>query len=142
MTSTTQKIEQPVIHAAKIFRKGKGQIFLLLRKIAKEEYRWFEVADDSENFTSITGPTIEEAISKARKEFASSSFRTINCGFRYTLPERDEHGMNALFYQMKASLFSFNGVYFDEEVQHNCLVQNASQEAKDLMNLLKEKGKL
>ena len=141
MTSTTQKIEQPVIHVGKILVKGKGQVILLLKKISPEEYRWFEYFKGQEISTSIKGINKEEAIRCARKEWLLSNFVTMNCGFRYMLPERDEHGMNALFYQMKASLLSYNGIYFDEEVGYNCYVQNASSEARNLMNELLEKDK-
>jgi len=142
MTSTTQDIEKPVIHAAMILEKKRGQVTLLLRRISHEEYRWFEYLNGEERQTGVAGITREEAIRIARSEWANSAFKTYQCGFRYTLPERDEHGMNAFFHQMKASLFSFNGIYFDEESGHNCFVQNPSQEARDLCFELKSKGKL
>lgn len=140
MTSTTPKVEQPlIIHAGKIILPGKGSVIVLLRKLAPEEYRWFEYFNDEETPTNVAGINKEEAIQNARKAWVLSNFCTLNCGFKYTLPERDEHGMNALFYQMKASLQSFNGIYFDEEMGHNCFVQNASQEARDLMLKLKDR---
>lgn len=137
MTSTTQKSDEPpIIHIGKILVKGKGYVTLLLKKLAPEEFRWFEYEHKQQTATEVAGVTVEEAIRLARKIWALADFTTINCGFKYTLPERDEHGMNALFCHMKASLTSFNGIYFDEELGHNCFVQNASQEARSLMDEL------
>jgi len=66
----------------------------------------------------------------------------VNCGFRYTLPERDEHGYNALFHQMAASYATSNGVYFDEESGNNCFVNFASEEAKNLLKVLQTSKRL
>ena len=66
----------------------------------------------------------------------------MHCGFRYTLPERDEHGLNALFNQMVASYSSSNGVYFEQELGHPCIVQNASIQARLLWKKLKQANRL
>lgn len=135
MTQTST--ESNIIHLAKVTFPQKGSHLLLLRKKDATQYTWFEQqSDGSEIESHVTGPNIEEALRLARREWKDNSYRTINCGFRYTLPERDEHGMNALFHQMVASYNSMNGVYFDEELGHNCFVQAASQEALQLMKKL------
>lgn len=142
MTATTQQASKTLIHIG--FRRGHHaeEILLLLRQLSPAEFRWFEDKTGSEIPTNVVAATKEEAIEKARKTWKLSLFRTLQCGFRYTLPERDEHGMNALFFQMKASLLSFNGIYFDEEMGHNCFVQNMSLEAKKLLNQLKKENRL
>lgn len=117
-------------------------MMLLLRQLSSTEFRWFEDSMRGEAATDVADSTKEGAIEKARKAWRLSSFRTLQCGFRYTLPERDEHGMNALFFQMKASQLSFNGIYFDEEMGHNCFVQNMSLEAKSILNRLKIENRL
>jgi hypothetical protein len=117
-----------LIHVAKIFpAQGKAQ-YLLLRQIADGKFCWFE--NDKEHV--LIGTSVVEALQAARKHWKSHHFQTIHCGFRYTLPERDEHGCNALYYQMAASYNSSNGIYFDEELGHNCFVNFASHEALSL----------
>jgi hypothetical protein len=112
--------------------------YLFLRRVTPHTFSWFEAnADLHENPTSLFSYNIEEAMRLAHREWALHFFRTVNCGFRYTLPERDEHGLNALFYQMIASYSSGSGIYFDEEIGCNCIVHYASQEAGNLWNILK-----
>lgn len=131
-----------LIHAACILVPRKGKQSLFLREVEPHKFVWFENNGPEETPTDISGPSIEEALRRARKHWRLHFFRTINCGFRYTLPERDEHGLNALFYQMVASYNSSNGVYFDDELGHNCLVNFASQEARTLWQILKQEGRL
>jgi hypothetical protein len=121
----------PVIHIAKIY-KGKGRHYLYLRKVESYHYVWY----DGESPTSIFGGSVADALLSARKHWSLDSFETVNCGFRYSLPERDEHGINALFSEMAASYSSMNGVYFDPDLGYNCFVQNASLEARDLLKTL------
>lgn len=131
-----------LIHVAH-FQPVKGKkTYLFLREISKENYQWFEFLDPEEKKTDIVGRTIPDAISNARKKWKHEYFKTLNCGFRYTLPERDEHGINALFHQMAASYASSNGIYFDEDVGNNCFINFASQEAKNLLALIKSKNQL
>lgn len=123
--------EPKLIHAAIIHTKGRGAVHLLLREVKPSHYVWFQESEtEEESQTLVEAPNIEEAIRLAKSNWKDESFRTLNCGFRYTLPERDEHGINALLYQMGSSYASFNGVYFDDELGCNCVVQNASHEAK------------
>ena len=70
-----------------------------------------------------------EAIYAAEKKWKADFFALLHCGFRYTLPIRDETGTNAHFHQMAKSYSSSNGRYFDEEVGHMCFVDFASDEA-------------
>ncbi len=126
-----------LIHTAKIFQEGRHKL-LFLRKVSPNEFRWFCEG----NPTSVFGMNCEEALRLAGRHWSEDSYRTIICGFRYTLPERDEHGINALFHQMAASLSTPNGIYFDEELGNNCFVQNSSLEARELFTTLKARGEL
>lgn len=126
-------MEAKLIHIGRISGNNTLPHYLFLRELAPSRYVWF----NKDQETPIWGPTTEEAMRLAFKQWKGDSFRPVNCGFRYTLPERDEHGSSALFYQMVASYSSMNGIYFDEEVGCNCIVHNASQEARSLWNSLK-----
>jgi len=132
-----------LIHVGFITIKQKGTRRLFLRKIDPIQYHWFEEGDnDNEVPTAICAANIEEAIRLGRNEWKQQSFRMLNCGFRYTLPERDEHGMNALFFQMAASYSASNGIYFDDELGHNCFIQAASIEARNLWKTLQKQNKI
>ena len=126
----------PLIHAGTYTLPRQGAQTLLLRKMAPRRFAWFRLAGEKELEAGIEAPSAEEALRLAHQKWKGYAFRTLICGFRYTLPERDEHGMNALFHQMVASYRSPTGVYFDEELGHNCHVQNASKEALDLWHRL------
>lgn len=115
---------QEIIHIGFI-----GKTPLLLKK-EEDTFTWYRGSTP----THVSAKTIEEAISKARKEWKNEYFRTAQCGYRFTLPERDEHGSPALFYQMKASYTSPNGIYLDEELGHSCIVKNASDEARSFLH--------
>lgn len=131
-----------LIHVATYFQKG-GWILVYLRKTADQGYAWFaEITAGQESGTPVGGSTPEEALRLAHREWVDSSFRTIRCGYRFTLPERDEIGSNALFHQMIASYSSSNGVYFDEELGHQCIVKEISQEAYDLWKKLAAESRL
>lgn len=126
-----------IIHAGKIYAEDGSISLVFLRKVSAHQFSWFiEVNQTSEHETEVSAPTVEEAIRLAVKHWKNDSFTLLGCGFRYTLPERDEHGMNALFHQMIASYSSMNGVYFDEELGNNCFVQNASIEARNVWKRL------
>lgn len=143
MAAKSDPVSPPakVIHVARILPKGNLQ-YLLLRKVDPQTYVWYRQEGNSEVETSISRTSAEEAIHQARRFWKKDFFRLLNCGFRYTLPERDEHGSNALFHQMIASYSSPNGIYFDEDLGHNCFVNFASQEARDLWETLKTQGRL
>lgn len=117
--------------------------YLFLRKEGEKHYAWFaETIDGKEEATEVNAPNIEEAIRLAKKFWQSSYFKLIPCGFRFTLPERDEHGGNALFYQAIRSLNSMTGVYFDEELGHNCVVHQIPSRIRELYASLKAQNKL
>lgn len=143
-TKAENKSKGKLIHIGRILSHGTVR-YLLLRKKDPHTFAWFTEIDNGEEAEEPTpgdAPHFEEAMRLARLHWKSHSFRTVNCGFRYTLPERDEHGINALFYQMAASYSSPNGVYFDEELGNNCFVNFASQEARDIWQRLKIQGRL
>lgn len=120
-----------IIHAGFIFVEKQGRCPILLRHLNLFKYVWFlQQSNKKEIETAIWGGIIGEAIAAARKAWKINNLSFLNCGFRYTLPERDEVGTNALFYQMVSSYSSALGVYFDEELGSNCIIQNASLEAR------------
>jgi len=132
-----------LVHVAQIEIPKKGKTYIFLRESAPHEFSWFiEKDSEPEEKSSIGAENIEEALRIAHRHWRLNSFRTVICGFRYSLPERDEHGMNALFHQMAASYGSMNGIYFDSEVGYNCFVQNASDEALDLWRKLSKEKRL
>jgi hypothetical protein len=136
MTTTTAPSAPKLIHVARLLAPGPGRPHLFLRKLESNRFTWFEESSTEEIETSVTAQHIEEALRLAVRHWKHQGIRFLMCGFRYTLPERDEHGMNALFHQMCASYRSMNGVYYDEELGNNCFVQNASTEALEMMNQL------
>lgn len=131
MTSTTENTNSKLIHIARVKSSSGIWEYLFLRKLETNRFTWFlQTKQDSSIIeTLVSGQTVEEAMRLAARHWKTDSFTNVNCGFRYTLPERDEHGINALFHQMAASSGSMNGVYYDEELGNNCFVQNASDEA-------------
>lgn len=134
-----------LIHVGFIHRPREGKRTLFLRMTSDQMYSWFEEkspASGEETELTRRMPTIEDAMRLAHKTLKPFAFRTLICGFRYSLPERDEHGINALFSQMAASYSSPGGIYFDEEVGYNCFVQNSSLEALQLFRQLKEQNRL
>lgn len=142
MTPTTEKTLGKLIHAASIFTQNGEWRYLFLRKDINGHYVWNEEIQDTEVPTDVSALTAEEALRIAPKYWTNRSFRNVNCGFRYTLPERDEHGINALFHQMVASYSSMNGIYYDDELGNNCYVQNASEEALRLWQEIKKNQRM
>jgi hypothetical protein len=132
-----------LIHLARISDPKQGVIYVLLRESDPGRFVWFkEYPAGQESETSIFASIPQEAIRQARTTWTSQFFDTVKCGFRYLLPERDEHGYNALFHQMVASYSAINGVYFDEEFGCNCIVHFASAEARSLWRRLQSNGQL
>lgn len=132
-----------LIHAAKFFQDRIGWVLLLLRETSDHGYAWFsETPDQTEMATDVTAENPEEAIRLAVNRWGKQSFRTVRCGYRFTLPERDEIGSNALLHHMIASYTIANGVYFDPELGHQCIVKETSQEALDLWKRLAAQNRL
>lgn len=126
-----------LMHVARIYTAGGVWRWLYLRKSAQGHYIWTAVdGEGQESDTPISADSAEEAIRLARRHWIDEFFDTLRCGFRFTLPERDEIGSNALFHQMVSSYSTMNGVYLDEELGHQCIVHDASQEALDLWKRL------
>lgn len=143
MTSTIEQKSGKLIHIARFFPSDGKWHYLFLRTTAQGHFTWYEEDEEQgEAETPVSGTTVEEALRLAAKYWRPQSFCTVICGFRYTLPERDEHGINALFHQMVASYSSMNGVYYDEELGNNCFVQSASTESYDLWQRLKKQNRL
>lgn len=142
LISMSEKNNESLVHIGKYHPRHKGRRYLFLRERAPTHFIWYEEEDGKELETEVEAPSIEEAMQLAHKTWKNDAFRTIICGFRYTLPERDEHGINALFRQMVASYSTPNGTYYDEELGHNCFVQSASREALDLWQQLQESNRL
>ena len=107
--------------------------YLLLKKLSENHFQWFEW----EKATEVQSDCLPKALSSAHKVWKPENFRLLHCGFRYLLPERDQVGSNALFWQMALSYNSPNGRYFDEEAGHLCYVDFASQEALALWKQLR-----
>lgn len=141
MTQTAKNLSK-LIHIAHIIGPDGRKKRLLLRKKSERLFVWYEEHENEERETDIFADNIEDAIRIANYKWKYDFFTTLICGFRYTLPERDEHGINALFHQMAASYDSMNGVYYDEELGNNCFVQNASLDARQLCLELKLQGRL
>ena len=131
-----------LIHVAKIFDPAKGWSWLYLRKTADTGLVWFQQISETEEPTEVVGDNTEEAIFNARRRWKEQFFTTLKCGFRFTLPERDEIGTNALFHHMLASYAIMNGVYYDEELGHQCIVREASTEALDIMKTLQMQNRV
>jgi len=118
------------IHIAQLESKG----ILFLNELKSSEFQWFKMNSllDKAEDTPVIAPSIAEAIQQGYKTWKEEHFRLVHCGFRYLLPERDEVGTNALFWQMALSYNTSNGQYFDKEVGHTCYVDFASQEALEI----------
>lgn len=130
----SNSIKPKLIHVG--FKNGTEKLFL---RFNGDHYFW-ETQDGT--LTSITAPTIEEAMRLAHREWDADHFRSLICGFKYDAVERDEHGINALFHEMIASYSTATGVYFDESEGHLCKVDRASRQALDLWKELENEGKL
>lgn len=141
MTSPEQGFKSKIIHLGLVYINGKQLV--VLRQISPNKFQWF-LADKNldESPTEVSADSVQESMRLAFREWKLYYFRPINCGFRYTLPERDEHGINALFHQMVASLSTANGIYFDEELGHTCYVQNSSSEARNFWKKFSLAGKM
>ena len=132
-----------LIHIAKYFGPQGSFRLLLLRKKDDLHYAWYEEDESGKEIeTPVSALHIEEAIRLANRHWKNQFFQSINCGFKYSLPERDEHGSNALFHQMAASYATGNGVFFDDEVGYNCFVQFASMESREIWQKLKTQNRI
>jgi len=112
-----------LIHLATL---NSGAELLELREVEpNKRYGWLRQGAS----TDVEAPSISEAIRKGALKWKEEGFRPIRCGTLFTLPERDEHGQNALFYQLVESSKSPNGVFFDPTLGSLCMVRESSQQA-------------
>lgn len=126
-----------LIHVATLNDEKGERKWLFLRQLEPAKYRWFLKEEGKEKATEIEAKDPLEAIRLARRHFAKQLFSPLLCGYNFTLPERDEHGNNALFYQMVKSVNSPTGIYFDEKLGHNCIVHQIPTKARRLYEELK-----
>lgn len=131
-----------LIHIAKIQAPKEGLRYLFLREDSDKKYCWYLDREGEEEKTDISGSSPSIAIRAAYKNWTDCAFRTLRCGRRFELPERDEHGCDALFHQMAASYSSSGGVYFDEQLSQSCVINNASDEALNLWKKLVQESRL
>lgn len=111
-----------IIHKARVNNK-----WIDLVEIEPAKFGWY----DGDRSLDLNATSIPLAFAKARKTF--SNFLPIAAGYKYTLPERDEHGKEALYCEAVKSLESSNGVFFDEKAGHNVVVHLIPQKTIDLI---------
>lgn len=113
-------------HVATIYPKQ----YLFLQR-SDSSFHWLKMnpSFDEGIETPCQGETLARAIQAAYKMWQADFFTLLNCGFRYSLPVRDQTGCSAFFWQMAKSYSTPNGHYFDEEAGHLCFVDFASTEA-------------
>lgn len=129
-----------LIHAATLERTSE---YLFLRQKEPKLYAWY--VDDgkgNEAETSVSADTVAEAIRLAVRHWRHDGFKALGCGYCFMLPERDEHGMNALFYQMSLSLQTLNGVYFEDDYGYYCSVKQIPSASRELWSKLKAAKRL
>jgi hypothetical protein len=138
-----------LIHIGKIHGHNEHIEYLYLRKSGPSSFEWYADGWEKEEATGIKSTTLSEAFARASDEWRDSAFSLIHCGYRYDLQERDDIGVEALFYQMVESYHSSGlidamwcGKYNDVEAGHECFVDKASEEALELMRKLEREGRL
>lgn len=109
---------------------------LVLSKTPEGRYAWKFL--DRPSDVILKANTVQEAIRLGEKWGRDSGFKMQACGYLFTLPEREEHGNNALFSQMVKSLESPNGVYFDEGLGHLCVVHQIPIQARRLYERIRD----
>lgn len=125
-----------IIHIGYL-QQGRQRQYLFLRKTENGLYRW--EAAEAESLPLIIADSAEEAIRLAVRQWRSPPWESLACGFRFTLPERDEVGTPALFHQMVRAYRSGGGVYLDDELGCSCIVHDAPSDTLALWRAL-EKG--
>jgi len=108
---------------------GAATLFLYKEENA---FRWFK----ANTSLPLAAKTISQAVYQARRSFRLSAFRLLDCGKLFTLPERDEHGAFANFFEFSQAMAAPNYTYFDKERGHLCQVKEFSQEAVLVYNKL------
>lgn len=131
-----------IIHIAYL-QQGRRREYFFLRKTDAARYQWEKAEQYSEDQVKepalIIADSVEEAIRLANRQWHSPPLQSLICGFRFTLPERDEIGTPALFHQMRRAYRVSNGVYLDEELGCSCIIHDAPSQTLALLKSL-EKG--
>lgn len=132
-----------LIHVAKLYRGRGGPQYAMLRQM-NGQLRWHLEQGDSEEATDLSAESVDEALRLAQRRWRNEQFTPLHCGFRYDTTVRDEHGINAQFWEMVASYGAANidGSYYDEEAGHRCYVGFASDEARQLWHRLRSQNRL
>lgn len=128
----TQEKIADIVHIGRIFSEGLEN-YLFLKRCPSKQFQWVRQEDPiSQEFESL-----DRAFEFGWKEWKDNRFSPLACGYRFTLPERDEHGTPALFEEMAKSLNSMNGVFFHESLGHNCIVNQIPIKARRLYETIK-----
>lgn len=122
-------------------QKARERQYLFLRKTEAGQYAWEYAAPAEEtNTPEVIADSAEEAIRLASLHWRAPAWQSLPCGFRFTLPERDEVGTPALFHQMVRSYRTGNGVYLDEELGSSCIIHDAPSLTLALWRRLEQGG--
>jgi len=131
-----------LIHIGKKVGSEGRSHYLFLRKVDSKGFVWFEVNRAfEEKETDCVAAEIPLAFTEARKKWHTDYFKLLHCGFRYSLPVRDEVGCNALFWEMVSSYSAPNGQFLDSASGQFYYVDNASDEALTLWRNLRNQKK-
>lgn len=131
----------PLIHVATIRPQGPREVYLFLRQLPNKRFCWFEERTKGrEVATPLQASSLHEALHRGKQHWKKAHFQLVQCGFRFSLPERDEIGRPAFFSEMVLSYSSPTGSYSDPESGQPYEVTQAAQKSLHLMKLLlKEK---
>ena len=140
MADLMQKNAARLMHIG-VIRDVGGSHLLFLREVDRK-YHWFLEKRGEEEKTALGADKMEEAIQLAYREWGRLEFRFLGCGYRFTLPERDEHGDPASFYQMVKALQSSSYTYMDEDLGHLCVIKQIPSFARELYHRLSESKQL
>ena len=132
-----------IIHVGKLYlpKRRKSQ-YAILRKLEDNSFQWFIEDKNKELPSTVKGKTVSSSIRAAKRHWRDAAFNPLHCGMRYELPERDEHGSKALFHEMIKSQEVSNGIYFEESINQQCIVNSISNEALALMKRWKMEKKI
>ncbi len=133
-----------LIHVGRLFDGRGRRCYAMLRK-EDGVYRWYrEAPGGREEPTPLQAKSESEAMTAAARFWKDSAFEPVHCGFRYDSQVRDEHGINAQFWEMVLSYSASNidGSYLDPEAGHLCYVDFCSEEARQLWQRLKAQNRL
>lgn len=108
--------------------KGDSGLYTLVQD---SSFKWFLNGKPTE----VESLTLPLALIEAQKAFKLDRFQLLQCGVKFSLPERDEHGTPALYCDMIKSLASSNGQYFDPLYGQNFIVHQIPSATRELIRL-------